>query len=334
MKDAFLERAFWLNQRVPVFAKHVPVEICDFVPLLPLELARPIAEAVDTDPSRDNQADAMLDLMTWHAIARWAFVGMPTFQLTHGAAAAFALTDPSSVLYTDFRTPFPTFIVSMPVPFLTTIGGDDIHSICWHELDQRPPDSNEARPAIYVRGFGEGPTYSSLFAYILTPSSRITTSATLGDMLDAEHLSMRSTTTLDSEVTRFVRVISQMMMSFALYVTTHGPGQPLSRRARTMNSGVSVPASPAPIREPSIWLTGREIKIDRALREAAAAFGDAERDPTQWKLRARFTVRGHWRNQACGPGHTEHRMRWIAPYWKGPADGVGIQHMYTTDESS
>jgi hypothetical protein len=60
MKDAFLERAFWLNQRVPVFAKHVPVEICDFVPLLPLELARPIAEAVDTDPSRDNQADAML----------------------------------------------------------------------------------------------------------------------------------------------------------------------------------------------------------------------------------------------------------------------------------
>ena len=34
----------------------------------------------------------------------------------------------------------------------------------------------------------------------------------------------------------------------------------------------------------------------------------------------RFVVRGFWRNQPCGPGHSERRMQWIPPFVKGPAD--------------
>lgn len=33
---------------------------------------------------------------------------------------------------------------------------------------------------------------------------------------------------------------------------------------------------------------------------------------------ARFVVRGHWRNQPCGPGLTERKLLWIKPYYKGP----------------
>ena len=32
----------------------------------------------------------------------------------------------------------------------------------------------------------------------------------------------------------------------------------------------------------------------------------------------RFLVRGHWRNQACGPQMSERRIIWIKPYFKGP----------------
>lgn len=32
----------------------------------------------------------------------------------------------------------------------------------------------------------------------------------------------------------------------------------------------------------------------------------------------RFVVRGHWRNQAYGTGHAQHRMTWIPAYIKGP----------------
>jgi hypothetical protein len=33
-----------------------------------------------------------------------------------------------------------------------------------------------------------------------------------------------------------------------------------------------------------------------------------------------WLVRGHWRNQACGPHLSERRPTWIQPHWKGPED--------------
>jgi len=33
---------------------------------------------------------------------------------------------------------------------------------------------------------------------------------------------------------------------------------------------------------------------------------------------SRFIVRGHWRNQPCGPGLSERKLLWIKPYYKGP----------------
>lgn len=37
-------------------------------------------------------------------------------------------------------------------------------------------------------------------------------------------------------------------------------------------------------------------------------------------LTKRFIVRGHWRNQACGPGHKLRRPMWINAHVKGPED--------------
>lgn len=36
------------------------------------------------------------------------------------------------------------------------------------------------------------------------------------------------------------------------------------------------------------------------------------------ELNVRFIVRGHWRNQPCGPENSLRRMVWIQPYYKGP----------------
>ena len=33
-----------------------------------------------------------------------------------------------------------------------------------------------------------------------------------------------------------------------------------------------------------------------------------------------FLVRGHWRNQAVGVRHSEHKRIWIEPFWKGPEE--------------
>lgn len=36
--------------------------------------------------------------------------------------------------------------------------------------------------------------------------------------------------------------------------------------------------------------------------------------------KAQFLVRGHWRNQAHGPGRSMRTLKWIEPFWKGPED--------------
>lgn len=65
----------------------------------------------------------------------------------------------------------------------------------------------------------------------------------------------------------------------------------------------------------------REIR----LRRAAAAQQDAVREAAKGQLTRRFIVRGHWRNQACGVGRAERKMRWIAPFVKGPEDGEWVK---------
>lgn len=46
--------------------------------------------------------------------------------------------------------------------------------------------------------------------------------------------------------------------------------------------------------------------------------------------RSRWVVRGHWRWQAYGPGRTERRRIWVAPFIKGPEDKplVVNEHVY------
>jgi hypothetical protein len=46
------------------------------------------------------------------------------------------------------------------------------------------------------------------------------------------------------------------------------------------------------------------------------------------ELTKRFKVRGHWRNQAHGPGRTERRFRHIEPFWKGPDAAEVINKTY------
>lgn len=46
------------------------------------------------------------------------------------------------------------------------------------------------------------------------------------------------------------------------------------------------------------------------------------------KVEVRHLVRGHWRNQAVGPGRTARRKKWIRPHWRGPKDGRRTERRY------
>lgn len=65
-------------------------------------------------------------------------------------------------------------------------------------------------------------------------------------------------------------------------------------------------------------LTLKTTPIDRRLIDAAKDITHGKAKCAGWKIRKRFTVRGHWRQQPYGPGRTLRRNQWIEPYWKGP----------------
>lgn len=62
----------------------------------------------------------------------------------------------------------------------------------------------------------------------------------------------------------------------------------------------------------------RVIDLRKKTKAAVKQVGEARKMGMH-----RWIVRGHWRNQACGPGRQERRMTYIAPYVKGP-DGAPL----------
>ena len=81
---------------------------------------------------------------------------------------------------------------------------------------------------------------------------------------------------------------------------------------------------PAPVERVSDnkrrWRVGRPVRLDPSIRKYAQEH--VARGEPLWTVNSRFIVRGHWRNQACGEGRREHKVIWVAPFWKGPEDGV------------
>ena len=78
-------------------------------------------------------------------------------------------------------------------------------------------------------------------------------------------------------------------------------------RATRRRADRAAPNAPAP---DSI----RVLRLRRRPSTATSAGGDRA------SLSHRFPVRGHWRNQACGPARSERRPTYVAPYIKGPVD--------------
>lgn len=68
----------------------------------------------------------------------------------------------------------------------------------------------------------------------------------------------------------------------------------------------------------------RTVKM-LVLREPPRSHGASVGEEGAGRYSHRFIVRGFWRNQPCGPGHSERRLTWIAPFIKGPTGAQLIE---------
>ena len=60
----------------------------------------------------------------------------------------------------------------------------------------------------------------------------------------------------------------------------------------------------------TIYLVGNSFSLDD--KRVAEELSQEDHKPG-----LRHIVRGHWRNQACGPGHTRRRLVFVQPFWRG-----------------
>ena len=81
---------------------------------------------------------------------------------------------------------------------------------------------------------------------------------------------------------------------------------------------------------PKRWILCSNVSISPEIVDAAKQ--SARGLSGGWSVTRRYVVRGHVRNQACGTGRLERRVVWIAPYWKGPAGGDVLNHVYKVAE--
>jgi hypothetical protein len=66
------------------------------------------------------------------------------------------------------------------------------------------------------------------------------------------------------------------------------------------------------------WQQEPLIRVIEMRRRQGHHYQHGSSAPVDWSTR--WFVSGHWRQQACGPKHTERRPCWVGPFIKGPAD--------------
>lgn len=250
----------------------------------------------------------------------WARSGGNQFEITPDLAAALLLTEAPTLTPEEAKFPYATLAFTLPrgaVPFIVPADGGGTRAEWADTLWIEARDNGDL---LWIVRWRTVEVHAVLAADL---SWKIA---------EDEYATSEEKNTPDDEVS-FAAAL-RLVRNFLLWLDAEGgvkahkpeivPPKLVEKRRR---SGEEWPRR---------WLFGKEVKIGPELRRAAAeqSLGRSRHSVEGWKLRARFTVRGHWRNQAHGPGRVHHRRQWIAPFWKGPVEREAWAHIYKPAETT
>jgi len=109
----------------------------------------------------------------------------------------------------------------------------------------------------------------------------------------------------DSSVSNRMHVlVGRLVVGCCIEVSSYQPSRP----------GGSGTSSKRGIPKQWVIKLGRPVKLD--VREQVRSFsrGDGVKPSVQ------VLVRGHWKQQPCGPRNTQRKWKQMEPYWRGPED--------------
>lgn len=253
-------------------------------------------------------------LMLGLGVARWADQAYPLVQLAgHRYAAALMSTRPPQDA--DIRPPWKSFVIELPQGMLETDDQNGVMRPLTHVLVFTFPMYLKAEdyghPERMVMSWSfmaTGPHGVDLHRWRKTFDSLLDE----GDYEGEDPFPSALAMDLSDRDARTMQLLTRLVVNTCLVMSDPEAVRPIggSSKARRAKSkrGAAEPIF-------RTFRVGKPIKLD--CRPAVQAYLNGERNR---ELSVQFLVRGHWRNQACGPRLTERRLTWIEPYWKGPED--------------
>jgi hypothetical protein len=240
-------------------------------------------------------------------LARWGESGTPAVRVSGKQAAALMLSDLSDDQLTDIRAPWRAFdvVLDQPMP----LGGDAIQAasvVVWHT----PLHDAEA---------GLDPCDKWMLFYYLQSRQVVARGRHTPVRLYHEHPMFEdggpklidARPPSEAEM-RAAALVSRLVLNVA--VALDPPRRPQAGAPPSVAAGSKAEkGAPPPL--PASAPVQLQFPVQVDMREHVADYlsGDLQR-----VYKVRWLVRGHWRNQACGPGLGLRERIWIAPHWKGP----------------
>jgi hypothetical protein len=259
-----------------------------------------------------GQESFEIALRKLYSCALWAESGGNQFCPSLNLSAALMLTDVPKTDEGEIRFPYRTFAVTLPPGIVPFFAPADDGSSTSEWADTLWIEQRDGRLLWIVR-------WQALELHRYTALNFESMPVEL--VPDVITLAPEDDISLDAAM-RFVQ-------NFMLWLNAEGGVSPKHRVAvapklaeKRKRSGEEWPKQ---------WEFGKDVILSPELRRSAAeiALGRSHKHAVDgWKLRARFTVRGHWRNQAYGEGRALRMRKWIAPHWRGPSEAEAWAHIY------
>jgi hypothetical protein len=326
------------------------ISVTDEVIGLENELQELLNEVPTPGQSKGSKDEVLkTDLGRW--CLAWGRQGHNVFDLSPDFTSAMLLTDPSEIDIKSARLPFKGLLITIPAEFATGVEGLHYTKIHVWEMPRTHIEQLDASHKILdvmkdvpndrVKGLLDeavARVNAKSMPRLITPKVdeddyAVCIYATDGvhafdTLIESKKLSWAAIDELPDNVVeeedrQARRTIQQIVFGMLAYINSVEHAV----TPRQIEKSNKKKRKPAPENKLKHWEVGRTIKLDQNLIRAARG-GSRE---IALRIKTRFIVRGHYRNQAHGPARSLRTMKWIAPFWKGPEEGARVVHTYKLD---
>ncbi|NIR14197.1 MAG: hypothetical protein GWN86_09655 [Desulfobacterales bacterium] len=262
-------------------------------------------------------------LVALHRFGSWGSFGMPIFQVTEDLVASLILTDPQNVLADEIQFPYRAFLIKIPDDFweLESLMDGAVRKICWiwvHEYKQVDKHYNDTT---WWRIDSVSDDGTCITYFDRRPEVSLKDFLSTGQIINSPLY-----TGMSQPEEGISYAMRRLVINLCLYLSEVGDMEKKKTFSKSAKAGKK--KKPKPV----TWVVGRSVKIGKELIEASKDWTRSKQgNRSEWTIKKRFAVRGHWRNQPCGEERRLRKRIWIAPHWKGPGKGEKLPRVYSVE---